>query len=178
MNGRIAKLKTVDGRIHIRWIEGEGSQREKEIILKSAEHPHPDFIRAFTALEAHARAILEWPAEYAKGRLKLSGCTWSFSESTEVEGAVITGQVLLETADAPFSFNTPHLPFDQYSETGGAKLMPAVTIDALEVVRTEAAAFIDGKRAQSRFDFTEVTEDGEILADKPAGKMAAAGADA
>jgi hypothetical protein len=173
MAGRIAKIKQADGRLMIRSIEGEGSRNEKDTIVKSAEDPHADLIEAFRALEQHAREILEWPAGYAKGRVRITGASFSLSESTGVEGAVMTGQVALDETDAPFVFNTPHLPFEQYSETGASKLMPDGARDALEKLRAEAELFMRGKRAQGDFFFSSGAE-------KPTGKMAAAeqGADA
>jgi hypothetical protein len=165
MAGRIAKIKTADGRIIIRSIEGEGSKTEKEIVFKSAEDPHPDLTAAFRALEPHARQILEWSADYAQGRVRITGASFSFSEETDVEGAVISGRVELEGTDAPFVWNTPHLPFDQYSPTGASKLMPTQAIRALDALRTEAELFMRGKRAQ-----------GDMFVGPPpvAGKMAAA----
>lgn len=149
MTGRITKIKQADGRIIIRAIEGEGETVEKEVVFKSAQDPHPDLIEAFRALEEHARSILEWPSNYAMGRVRITGVTFSMSESTGVEGAVMTGQVALESADAPFSFNTPHLAFDQYSEGGASKLMSVEAQEALAVLRLEAEAFMSGeKRAQ------------------------------
>jgi hypothetical protein len=164
MPGRIAKIKLQDGRVHIKCIETPNPDVEKEIIHKSAERPHEDFEQAFVALIAHAREILEWPPSYAEGRIRITGA--SFSESEDgVEGAVITGRVELEEADAPFVFNTPHLPFDQYSETGCSKLMPTQAQAALGTLRVEAELFMRGKRAQGDL-FNEAPE--------PNGKMAAA----
>lgn len=166
MAGRIAKIKQADGRLIIHSIEGEGTRNETDTVRKSAEEPHPDFIRAVIALEPHARSILEWPASYAQGRVRITGVTFSLSEGTGVEGAVMTGQVALNETDAPFVFNTPHLPFDQYSDGGAAKLMPDAAQIALDDLRQEAEAFLRGKRAQ-----------GDMFADEPKqhdGKMAAA----
>lgn len=72
-----------------------------------------------------------------------------FSRSEDgIEGAVITGFVTLAEADAPFVFNTPHLPFEQYSPTGNAPLMPHEAIEALKRVQLQAEAYLNGKRAQ------------------------------
>jgi hypothetical protein len=151
MAGRISKVKQADGRIVIHIIEGEGSCSEKDITFKCSEEPHSDLLDAFNALEDHVRKLLEWAADYAKGRVKITGATYSYNENTEVEGAVISGQVALLEADGPLVFNTPHLPFDQYSETGTAKLMPDEAIVALERLRDEARQFMGGKRRQGNF---------------------------
>lgn len=156
---RIAKIKNKDGRVQIVSIEGEGTTNEAETLHKIYDEPHDDFRKAMSSLEAHARDILQWPVEYAKDRVRITGVSYSFSENTGVEGAVITGLVDLDTSDSPFSFNTPHLAFEQYSETGAAKLMPEEAQDALELLRKEALAFLKGKRAQSSlFSFQQAAE--------------------
>lgn len=159
MKGRVSKIKTADSRLIINIIEGEGTITEREVTLKSAEDPHPDLTKAFRALEQHAREILEWPASYAQGRVSITGVSFSFSEKTEVEGAVMTGQVALQAADAPLCFNTPHLPFDQYTPDGCAKLMPEEAVEALMALRVEAMRFVQGKRLQGDL-FREDTSDG------------------
>ena len=73
-------------------------------------------------------------------------------------GAVMTGQVALDTSDAQFNFNTPHLPFDQYSETGNSPIMPEPAQRALEKMQAEAEAFVSGKRAQGDLFRTEAAE--------------------
>jgi hypothetical protein len=145
---RISKIKQKDGWIIIQSTERNGSTQEREVTFKCCDDPHEDFNEAFAALVAHARDILGWPSSYAEGRIKITGVSYSFSEDTEVEGAVFTGQVALDSSDAPFCFNTPHLAFAQYSEGGQAKIMPDEAIDALERLRREAHGFIKGKRAQ------------------------------
>ena len=103
------------------------------------------------------RHILRAIPGYADGRIRISAVTFSFSEDTEVEGAVLTGQVALDGSDAPFCFNTPHLAFEQYSEGGVAKLMPEEAVDALKELRAEAAAYmLNGKRAQGDLFETQV----------------------
>jgi hypothetical protein len=101
------------------------------------------------AIVPHVRTILELPTSYKLGAIRVTGVTVSHSEDTEVEGAVITGLITLDTADSPFSFNTPHLPFDQYAEGNVAKLMPEDAVIAIDALRTEARAFLNGKRAQA-----------------------------
>ncbi|WP_414461752.1 hypothetical protein [Hyphomicrobium sp. DY-1] len=145
---RIAKIKFKDGLWQIVEISGEGSHVESETTHKIYEEPHPDLPAALAGLVSHAREILEWPTSYADNRVRITGVSFSHSEDTGVEGAVITGFVDLDTSDSPFSFNTPHLPFEQYKEGNTAKLMPDGAIDALENLRTEAAKFLKGKRAQ------------------------------
>jgi hypothetical protein len=150
MAGRISKVKvTAEGWINVTSQEKYGEQNEKEITFKSPEAPHEEFTSALNGLEPHVRTILGWDYAYARGRIRIMGATFSFSEKTEVEGAVISGLVMLETCDGPFTFNTPHLPYDQYSETGAGKLMPMEAQQALAELKDQAAAFVAGKRAQA-----------------------------
>lgn len=147
-DARISKIKQKDGWITIQSVEKHGETSERDVTFKCSDEPHQDLNDAFEALTAHARRILEWPSTYADGRIRISGVSFSYSDDTGVEGAVMTGMVLLESSDSPFSFNTPHLPFDQYSPTGNAPTMPDEAKRALAHLREEAQAFMDGKRAQ------------------------------
>lgn len=145
---RIAKIKLKDGTVLILDISGQGTANEIETTHKIYAEPHKDFSDAMDALVAQARDILDWPASYAQGRIRITGVSFSFSEDTKVEGAVMTGLVNVDKADAPFSFNTPHLPFDQYNPGGVAKTMPEDAVEALNILREEARAFLKGKRSQ------------------------------
>lgn len=157
MSQRIAKLKIKDGTVVIKEFVGEGTSNERETLHTVYESPHPDLHTAMGALVAHVRAILEWPSNYAENRISVTGVSWSKSEDTQVEGAVMTGLVSLESTDSPFSFNTPHMPFEQYADGNSAKLMPEDAQDALEAVRKEARLFLGGKRQQGDL-FREAAE--------------------
>ena len=145
---RIAKVKVKDGQIIIIHVEKHGEFNEKEITFKSFDRPHEDFDKAMDALATHARTILELPKDWKKDDMRITGVSWSQSDAG-VQGAVLTGQVSLGTSDAPFNFNTPHLPFEQYSETGNSPVMPTDVIEALEKLQIQAEAFLEGKRAQA-----------------------------
>lgn len=145
---RIAKIKFKDGLTTIIESSGREGSNQTTTEHKLYDDPHPDFTKAMNDLVTHVRTILEWPVSYALGSIHIRGVSFSFSEDTEVEGAVISGSVGLNTSDAPFNFNTPHLAFEQYDEGNTAKLMPDDAQDALEVLRAEAAAYLKGKRAQ------------------------------
>lgn len=168
---RIAKVKLKDGNVHIHEMSGEGTAIESRTEHKIYGQPHPDFTSALDERIKHARGILEWgPGQY-QNRVRVTGVSWSMSEDTGVEGAVITGLVELEECDSPFSFNTPHMPFEQYSETGQTKLMPEETRDALEAFRGEAYQFLHkGKRAQlDLFDAGTSKSEPTIFDATPAG---------
>lgn len=145
---RIAKVKFKDGTVFVTEKSGEGSIVETETSHKIRSEPHADFRNALDELVQHARFILEWPSSLYPDRVRISSVSWSMSDDTGVEGAVMTGLVNLDETDSPFSFNTPHLPFDQYNPGGVAKTMPADAIEALEEFRTEVREYLKGKRAQ------------------------------
>lgn len=149
---RIAKAKLKDGAVTVEKIETRGIDFEKKVKITCTETPHEDLRLAFGALEPTAREILQLPDHWRAGEMSIQSVTWSKSDSTEVEGAVITGSVGLDTADSPFCFNTPHLPFEQYSEGGNAPEMPSNGIEALEKLRAEVEQYLNGKRAQQSFD--------------------------
>lgn len=142
----IKKVKLKNGEVEIHTVETAGKD-EKEAVFKSTDRPHPDLETAFESLITCVYEILEWPGEYAVGRIKVAGV--SFSESEDgVRGAVMTGYVKLETAAAPFCFNTPHLAFSQYSPNGSNPIMSEDAQRKLKRLEDEARAFITGKRAQ------------------------------
>lgn len=145
---RIAKIKYKDGTVHILEKSGEGSLVESETQHKICAEPHPDFRNAMDELVKHVRDILGWPSTLYPSRIRITGVSYSMSEDTGVEGAVMSGLVELDASDSPFSFNTPHLPFEQYSETGVSKLMPEDAVESLNELRREARLFLEGKRSQ------------------------------
>jgi len=160
---RIAKVKIKEGLVTIVETAGLGTADESETTRKIYADPHPDFRKTMEDLEPHVRGILGWPSSYAENRIRISGVSFSFSEKTGVEGAVMSGLVDLDASDSPFSFNTPHLAFAPYCETGSGKLMPDDAIDALEALRAEALAFLKGKRAQADlFDAPGRTVDSDV----------------
>lgn len=156
---RIAKIKTKDGQITILEIANEGTTHETETTHKIYKDPHPDFVTAFSDLIPHVYTILEWPAHYAQDRVRVTGVSFSKSENTGVEGCVLTGTVVLEECDAPFCFNTPHMPFEQYNEDGMAKLFPEDAKDAVDLLREEAEKLLKGKTSQGDLFEDQVVKD-------------------
>jgi hypothetical protein len=147
---RIAKAKIKDCQLHVE-LEGTDDDNERKTSLRSLGSLayHPDLQAAFDALVPHVREVLEWPDHlYGSGDLRVTGVSWSLSEDTGVEGAVMVCQAKLTGCTSPFCFNTPHLPFEQYCEDGNAPTMPEDAVDALNKLRAEVQAYLDGKRAQ------------------------------
>ena len=145
----ITKVKYKDDRVEIHTTEKLGNVGDdaKVTVLRCSDRPAESFTRAFTALVGHVRTILELQPSQWKDQINVTGVSFSMSED-DIEGAVITGVVSLDTANSPFSFNTPHLPYQQYSPTGESPLMPDEAQDALKELKREAEAYLRGKRAQ------------------------------
>jgi hypothetical protein len=153
---RIAKAKIKDGQLIVEC-EGHDKDTERHEVVKCAmDKVHPDLADRFNALPGSVREILEWPSNlYAGGigkdgrdRIRVTGVSWSYSETTDVEGACIIVQVDLENSNSPLCLTTPHLPYDQYAEDGNQPVMPDGAQDALNALKAEVQAFLDGKRAQ------------------------------
>jgi hypothetical protein len=162
---RITKVKykvTDSGeRVEIHEVEKRtGPEGEHNIKIEHdcAETPRPEMGAAFRALAPHVREVLELPDDFAEHRLTATTVSFSMSKN-DIEGVVISGYVRLEHGEGSWVFNTPHLPFEPY----GDKPMACLTdeaVGAVQAVRNEAQAYLNGERAQSGlFD----------------GKMAAAG---
>jgi hypothetical protein len=145
---RFTKITVKGEGVKIHWEKILDDHNVKESVLKSADSPHEDFITAMQSLSKVVRNILGWADDYAEHTLKVNQVSFSHHDDTEVKGAVITGIVGLDTADAPFCFNTPHIPYDQYSESGCSPTMPLFAQALLARVEQEADAYIHGKRAQ------------------------------
>lgn len=134
-NIRKVKLKPGTVEIHTSTLAG---REEIESVLKSGDDPHPDLNNAFADLVRIVYDILSLPRSWCSGAVKVTGVTFSESESG-VSGAVITGQAKLDGNEAPFCFNTPHMKLDDFAPFDAERL---------KKVREEAASFITGKRAQ------------------------------
>lgn len=151
---RIAKAKIKDGSLIVE-LQGHDTDTERHTVVKcSQDKLHPGLMEAFAALSPSVREILEWPSNLytdiggREDRIRVTGVSWSHSETTDVEGACIICQVDLENSNSPLCLTTPHLPFDQYAEDGEQPVMPDGAQDALNALKTEVQAFLDGKRAQ------------------------------
>lgn len=157
---RIAKAKIKDGQLIVE-LQGHDKDTERHTVVKCAQEKlHPELMEAFAALSPSVREILEWPsnlygAEFGvdpdlrhRDRIRVTGVSWSYSETTDVEGACIVFQVDLEGCTSPFCGTTPHLPFDQYAEDGEQPVMPYGAQDGLNALKVEVQAFLDGRRAQ------------------------------
>jgi hypothetical protein len=154
---RIKSIKFAEGKVEIAGIDKSGEADEKEWTSRSFDGPHPDLTAALDKLCPEIRKLLSLPAKWAEGQLSVMKVSWSFSETTDVEGATMTCRADLSCSDAPLIFNTPHLPYDQYSPSGNAPTMPGDLQKLLDAVKKEVAAYLKGKRAQTDM-FAEAAE--------------------
>lgn len=145
---RIQSLKYDKGKVEMSGVETWGSGNERTWKLICYEEPAPELPAALKALEKHVRELLELPNDWADGSFRVVKVSWSYSESTGVQGASVTCLVDLEAANSPLVLNTPHLPYEQYSSTGNQPTMPNQMREALDKVEEEAEAYLRGKRSQ------------------------------
>lgn len=158
---KIKKVKVKPGVVEIHT-EKTGGKNETATVHKSFEDPHPALVNAMADAIKTVYRILQWEGGYRAGAVKVTGV--SFSESDEgVRGCVITGQAALDTADSPFCFNTPHIPFEPYAPNAGNRCLEQIDIDRMELILQEAQAFLGGKRAQADLPGTE-NKDGKAAA--------------
>lgn len=144
----ISRLKYDGVRVEIATKSTWGVGNEREVTMRSVEEPDPALQKALDALPPLIRNLLELPDHWAEGKLSVVSISWSWSASTEVRGASICCRADLECATAPLIFNTPHLPYEQYSERGQQPVMPDDLVDALDEVERQAERYLAGARAQ------------------------------
>lgn len=156
----IKKVKLAKGKVEILVLSGD-PQDPDELMLKSADAPHPDLPRALQALEPHVADLCE-----LRGPLAVRGASFSWSEAggETVMGASVTALRDLRRSRSPMVVNSPHQPETDY---GGNEENEAVMTfefaEALRALLAEAMAYVDGKRAQGS------------LFEKPAAEPAMAG---
>jgi hypothetical protein len=156
---RIAKIKLVDESLEVH-LEGSDDDTERKTAIKSLGSVHPDLSAAMQALEPHVRAIMCLPADWCSNSFHVRSVSFSYSDKTGVDGTVISCRADLTTCNSPFFFNTPYLPIQRHTDEGDKQEMSAEAIEALEKLKTEVHAYIDGKRAQrDLFDDAEEFEE-------------------
>src|ERR1700675_4416703 len=97
---RIAKAKFKDGQLQVELRSYDKDTDRVTVVTCSKDKCHPDLEEAFAAIAPGIREILEWPNSLYGERLRVTGISWSYSESTDVEGASIIFQVDLEDSNA------------------------------------------------------------------------------
>ena len=145
---RIAKISHKNDKVEIHIEKEENSYTTKDTYLKSYDVPELEFKTAWNELEDVVRGVLNFPEEYAKGCISVTSISISCHKECDVEGAVISGTIRLPTADSPFCFNTPHLPFEQYAENAGGKTMNPALVEKIEKLKKRAVDYYNGKRSQ------------------------------
>lgn len=158
---RIKKVKFDGSLVEITTERTWGVGNEKLSTLKSYDQPTEAFEAAFRAFPPAVRRLLDLPERWAEGALKVLSVSFSWSESTSVQGATITCRADLKCATSPLIFNTPHLPYAQYSEGGEQPLMPDELIELLDDLEGQAGRYLAGERAQGDlFSGAKVTDRG------------------
>ena len=150
----IKKFKLLkDKGCEIITITDQFSNTEKETKITIKEDLHDDIFQAMQKLCPIVREIAELPDDYPKGgALNVRGISWTMHEELSIKGACITALADLTTSNAPLVINTPHLPFEPYSEPAGDYMPPTFPSHGLHLLRAiedEILLIIDGKRADN-----------------------------
>jgi hypothetical protein len=114
-----------------------------KIVLKSYDKPLPEFIDKLNELAPFVEKICELPEGYCSCA-EIRGV--SLSHTNDVLGAVITALIPIESANSPVVINTPHLPSEQYSESGQSPLLSPKCVFAIKGLIYEAERYINGER--------------------------------
>lgn len=122
-------------------LELAGGRGVKATVLKCADEPLASFTKAMDALEVGVRAILELEPEQWDSAFTVTGVSFN-SGNDDGEGVVVTSQVALAASENALVLNTPNLPVKNLAEP---------MQKALEKVREEAQAYLDGKRKGDLF---------------------------
>jgi hypothetical protein len=144
---RFTKIKINGTGVTLQLEEVMDENNSRDVAFKSADTPHKDFTDAMDAVAKLARKILALPETYARNSFHVGGISISYSKD-DVKGVVISGWINLETANSPFFFNTPHLPYAAPSEGSTVPVVPTEGLLTLNWLEHEAAQYLNGKRAQ------------------------------
>jgi hypothetical protein len=145
---RITKVKVDGARVEISGKATWGINNEREWHMRCVEEPDPVFPEALQKLVPEIKELLELPSDWADGAMKVISVSFSWAAGPKVHGASICCRADLECANSPLIFNTPHLPYDQYSEGGDQPVMPIKLIELLDEVEAQAERYLAGARAQ------------------------------
>ena len=152
------KLLKDDG-CEIVTIVNQFSTNEKTTTQIIKQELHKDVYEILKKLAPIVRDIYQLDKEYPKDiatgellNLAVRGVSWSCHEETGIKGACLTALVQLPTTNSPACLNTPHLPFEPYSEVTGDKepsTFPSEGKHILRMLEEEIMLIIGNKRAPS-----------------------------
>ncbi len=147
LGSRFTKIKSNGAGVVLHLEEVMDENNSRDVVFKSADAPHTDFTDAMRAVARLAREILALPETYARNSFHVGGVSISYGKD-DVKGVVISGWINLDTANTPFFFNTPHMPYVAASEGSTVPVVSKAGILALNWLEHEAALYLGGKRAQ------------------------------
>ena len=141
----IKSVRCANGKTSIEYRVRTGHGND-EIALETEDDPHPDFTAAFEALAGDVSALCEVPLDPER---VVTVRKVAFKEKSDRFGAVITGLRDLTGGPGAVTLNTPvrYEAADGGTAPGGDAL-DADQVERLRTMKTEARAFIRGKRAQ------------------------------
>lgn len=143
--------------VHVNDDDSSAAVERKSVVKSPSDNVHPDLSSALQAIEPHVRKVLSLPKNWANNSLTVRGVSYSYSDKTGVDGAVVSCSTLLPGLNAPFFFNTPYLEIRRHTEEGDRAEMPEDALAAFDKLKLEALAFLNGKRNQGEL-FAEAAE--------------------
>ena len=155
MSDAFIKKVKLDGEALEVHLEGIDDDVERKSVVKSLGRVHPDLMTSLQALEPHVRHFLCLPKEWASNAFSIRSVSFSTSDKKGEDGVVISCSAELSTCNAPFFFNTPYLPVKRHNDEGETDEMPEEAIAALETLKGEVDAYLEGKRAQGELNLGE-----------------------
>lgn len=112
--------------------------------LKSRREPLPSFKNAFNDLKSEVEGILDGTiAEGACDKAEIRGV--SLSWTNDIMGAVITAIIPVDSANAPMTVNTPHLPQTDYNPSGNGPTLTKVCANKIHILIAETERYYNGE---------------------------------
>lgn len=139
------KIRYKDNQVTLTY-EDETPHGNDKYSMESLDEPAPVFKRALQNLAQHVIDICELSDEAPESFTVLGV---SLSDTEGISGVTITALKELAHSNAPLVLNTPHKPFEPYTE--GVEDPNCLTddqIEAVEILIEAARDYLRGKRAQ------------------------------
>ena len=139
------KIRNKDDQVILVY-EDETPHGNDKYTMESFDEPAPEFKKALNGLAQHVIDICELSDE-APDNFNVKGI--SLSDTDGITGVTITALKQLVHSNAPLVLNTPHKPFEPYTEGGDtSNCLTSDQIEAVEKLIEAARDYLRGKRAQ------------------------------
>lgn len=136
------------GIVKVIYDELDRESDTKEVTFTAYDKPLEGFVSALDALTQDVLTICQFSEDYG---ISMQIRSVSLSRTNGILGAVITCFKELDTSYAPLVINTPHLPYQPYSDgDDNAPVLPSGCKERIEKLISEAEKYINGDRAEKQ----------------------------